>query len=128
MVDYSSPGCKNQVESLVDTCAHACVNHFSCVRLFATPWTARILERVAISSSRGSFLTQGSSQPLLSLLHWQASSLPLRHPESQGALPNKIFNDKSTDLQHCLSHLGMGISRHTQVLAQSKPPDSVPKY
>ena len=38
---------------------------------------ARILEWVAISSSRGSSLTQGSNLHLLCLLHWQADSLPL---------------------------------------------------
>ena len=37
---------------------------------------ARMLEWVAMSSSRGSFLTQGSN---LQLLHWQVSSLPLSH-------------------------------------------------
>ena len=44
------------------------------------PWDfqARILEWVAISSSRG-FPTQGSYLYLLHLLHWQADSLPLSH-------------------------------------------------
>ena len=37
---------------------------------------ARILECVAISYSRGIFLTQGSNPCLLHLLHWQADSLP----------------------------------------------------
>ena len=37
---------------------------------------ARILEWVAISSSRGIFLTQGLNQRLLCLLHWQVDSLP----------------------------------------------------
>ena len=37
---------------------------------------ARILEWVAISFSRGSFLTRGLNP---CLLHWQADSLPLRH-------------------------------------------------
>ena len=41
---------------------------------------AGILECVAISSSRGSFLTQGLN---LSILHWQADSLPLSHLGSQ---------------------------------------------
>ena len=40
---------------------------------------ASILEWVAISSSRGSSLTQDSSQSLLHLLPWQADSLPLSH-------------------------------------------------
>ena len=39
----------------------------------------RILKWVAISSSRGIFLTQGSNLCLLHLLHWQADSLPVSH-------------------------------------------------
>ena len=61
-------------------------------QLFVPPWTIarqaplskgfpRILERVAISSSRGIFLTQGLNLCLLHLLYWQAGSLPL----SQGS-------------------------------------------
>ena len=41
---------------------------------------ARILEWVAISSSRGIFLTQGSNSHILCVLHWQAGSLPLAPP------------------------------------------------
>ena len=65
-------------------CAQVC--------LFAIPWTAacqaplsmgffqaRILEWVAISSSKGIFLTQGSNPRLLRFPHWQVGSLPLRH-------------------------------------------------
>ena len=37
---------------------------------------ARILEWVAMLSSRGIFPTQGSNLSLLCLLHWQAGSLP----------------------------------------------------
>ena len=67
-----------------------------CFQLFATPWTvpmrllcpwipqAKILQWVAISSSRGIFLTQGSNQSLLSLRQWQADSLPLSHLGSPG--------------------------------------------
>ena len=40
---------------------------------------ARRLERVAISSSKGVFLTQGSNPHLL---HWQVDSLPLSHLEN----------------------------------------------
>ena len=40
---------------------------------------ARILEWVAISSSRGSSQTQGLNPHLLHLQHWQADSLPLGH-------------------------------------------------
>ena len=38
---------------------------------------ARILEWVAMPSSRGIFLIQGLNLPLLNLLYWQAGSLPL---------------------------------------------------
>ena len=40
----------------------------------------RILEWVAIPSSRGIFLTQGLNPCLLCLLHWQLGSLPLVPP------------------------------------------------
>ena len=40
---------------------------------------ARILEWVAMASSRGIFPTQGLNLHLLCLLHWQANSLPLCH-------------------------------------------------
>ena len=38
---------------------------------------ARILEWVAMTSSKGIFQTQGSNLCLLHLLHWKAGSLPL---------------------------------------------------
>ena len=41
---------------------------------------AKILEWVAIPSSRGIFLTLGSNPRLLYLLHWQADSSPLAPP------------------------------------------------
>ena len=79
-------------EKGVCVCASVCES-LSHIRLFVTPWTwgckpwsllgssvheilqARILERVAISFSRG------SSQPRIEpcLLHWQVDSLPLCH-------------------------------------------------
>ena len=40
---------------------------------------ARILEWVAIFSSGGIFLIQGSNPCLLPLLHWQVDSLPMLH-------------------------------------------------
>ena len=43
---------------------------------------ARILEWVAISYSRGIFLTQGLNPCLLHLLHCQVDSLPLHYQES----------------------------------------------
>ena len=42
---------------------------------------ARILEWVAMPSSRGFFPTQGSNQSLLCLLHWETGSLPLAPAE-----------------------------------------------
>ena len=44
----------------------------------------RILESVAIPSSRGIFLTQGSNLYLLHLQHWQESSLPPAPPGKPG--------------------------------------------
>ena len=41
---------------------------------------ARILEWVAVPSSRGIFPTQGSNLHLLCLLHWQTGSLPPAPP------------------------------------------------
>ena len=41
---------------------------------------ARILEWVAMPSSRGIFPTQGSNPSLLCLLHWQTGSLPPAPP------------------------------------------------
>ena len=67
------------------------VQLLSCVQLFVTPWTvahqaplhgiyqARILECVAISSTRGIFMTQGLNPCLLQILHLQVDSLPLSH-------------------------------------------------
>ena len=76
------------------TCVHACVlSCLICVQLFTTLWTvahqaplsmgilqARILEWVAMPSSRGIFAIQGSNLHLLYLLHWQVGSLPLAQP------------------------------------------------
>ena len=66
-----------------------CAQPLSRVPLFGSPWTppgsspwnllARILECVAISSSRGIFMTQGLNPHLLQIPHLQAGSLPLSH-------------------------------------------------
>ena len=70
---------------------HVCV--LSHVQLFATPkdcslpgssvhgiFQAKILERVAISSSRGSSLRgMRDGTRVMQLLHWKADSLPLGH-------------------------------------------------
>ena len=74
----------------------ACLCALSCATLFATRWTiahmpgfsvhgisqARILIRLPFEVGchallQGIFRTQGSSQCLLGLLHWQAGSLPV---------------------------------------------------
>ena len=61
----------------VHVCAQSCLTLGDPTSLLC-PWVfqPRILEQVAISSSRGSSPTQGSD---LCLLHWQVDSLPLRH-------------------------------------------------
>ena len=74
----------------------ACVlSCFSCVRLCnsvdcSPPGSpvhgisqARILGWVAMPSSRGISLTQGSNPHPLHLLHWQVDSLPLNHREEK---------------------------------------------
>ena len=73
-------------------CMGVCAKSLSHVGLFATLWTvpgssvygtvrARILEGVAMPSSRGSSQprdsTQGLNRSFLCLLHWQTGSLPL---------------------------------------------------
>ena len=75
------------------------LSRFSCVRLCATLWTvasqaplsmgifqARILEWVAMPSSRGSSPIQGLN---LSLLHWQGGSLQLVPPGKSGVKKKK---------------------------------------
>ena len=76
-------------------CMHACMlSHFShvwpCNPMDCSPQgssvhrilQARTQEWISVPSSWGIFLTQGSSQYLLCLLHWQVGSLPLA-PASQ---------------------------------------------
>ena len=62
------------------------------------PWVlrVRILEWVAMPSSRGSFRPQGSNSSLLHLLHWQADSVLLRH----GGSPNLV--SRQVKLSTCL--------------------------
>ena len=71
---------------------HECL--LSCVWLFMTPWTEACQaslpwnfpgKNTGVSCHlllQGIFPTQGSNPRLLCLLHWQADSLPLRHPGS----------------------------------------------
>ena len=75
---------------IVSACA---LSRCSPVQLFVTPWTVahqaplsmgilqvRILEWVAMPSSRGVFQTQGSNRHVLCLLYWQVDYLPLVPP------------------------------------------------
>ena len=90
----ASPGPQSRQDAAGFTLSRSSM--LSCVRLFVTELTsppgcsvcvislARILEWVAISSSRGIFLTQGSNPHLL---HRQVDSLLLRH---QGSTPWKM--------------------------------------
>ena len=69
---------------------------FSCVRLFAAPWTETLQASLSMGSSRqeywgglpfsmpGIFPTQGSNLCLLCLLHWQPNSSPLSHLGNSG--------------------------------------------
>ena len=71
-------------------CVHV-LSHFSCVRLFVTPWTVASQAPLSMGFSRqetgvgchallqGIFPTQGSNSCLLCLLHRQVGSLPLHH-------------------------------------------------
>ena len=52
---------------------------------------ARVLEWVAMSSSRGIFLTQGSNRCLFHLLHWQTDSLPSEPPGKLLSFPGPHF-------------------------------------
>ena len=64
---------------------------------------ARILEWVVISLLQGIFPTQGSNPHFLSLLHWQADSLPLSHqgsPRYQYCPQLNEDGDKWENLRH----------------------------
>ena len=72
---------------------HAYVCALGCIQFFVTPmecrapgpsvhriFQARYWSELPFSASRDlPFLTQGSNQCLLCLLHWQTDSLPLHH-------------------------------------------------
>ena len=82
---------------------YACVlNHFSCVWLFATPWTVAtslLCPRESPSKNtgvgchallQGIFPNQGSNLCLLCLLNWQAGSLLLVPPGKPRVFLNKF--------------------------------------
>ena len=66
---------------------------------------ARILEWVAISSSRGISLTQEQYLRLLCLLHWPVFSLPLSHLGS----PYEYIHMHIRTYTHTLRHLRAGV-------------------
>ena len=105
---------------MVPACAYE-VSHFSCVRLFVTPWTvcsppgssvhgilqARTLQWVAMPSSRGS--SRCKKLRFLYLLHWQAGSLPL-------APPGKYKNTLTLGLNyHCNSFMCVCVYKHSKL-------------
>ena len=61
----------------------------------------RVLEWVAIFSSRGIFLTQGLNPNLLYLLRWQVDSLPLSHLGSPGPFKCRYFSIVNTTVLPC---------------------------
>ena len=68
---------------------------------------ARILEWVAISYSRRTFLTQWSNLHLLCFLHWQVDSLPFCHWEALNWLfwhYTKLWNQVVLHFQNCSSY------------------------
>ena len=56
---------------------------------------ARILEWVAIFSSKGIFPTQGLNPSLLCLLHWQAGSLQLVRGKDFAPVKSAIWREKA---------------------------------
>ena len=82
----------NHVTCFIAIFALLCVlSRFSCVLLFANPWTVTCQAPLSMGFSskntgagchsllQGIFLTQGSNPHLLCLWHWQMDSLPLSH-------------------------------------------------
>ena len=68
----------------------------------------RILEWVAISSSRGSSQPRDRTHHLLHLLHWQAESLPLSHPgnpmQSNNACPHNEWINVWWEWKHLINY------------------------
>ena len=88
------------------------LSHFSCVQLFVTPWTVAHQAPLPWDSPgkntrvgchallQGIFLTQGSNQHLLCLLHWQAGYLPLVPPEKLHTPAKKRTKEKQLEEIH----------------------------
>ena len=112
----------------VCTCARACIcvhrhtHMLSCVWLFATPWTARLLCAWNFPSKNTGecchfllqriFLTQGSNPHLL---HRQEDSLPLESPGKPRKREYLCVNRTATTTDHTLHH----IQRLTQKMNHS---------
>ena len=109
------------------------LSRYSSVQLFVTPWTvaqrssihgvlqARILECVAISSSRGSFRPRDQTH-VSCLLRWQAGSLPL----APLGKPLKVCRSFSYVQLFaapwtvaCQAPLSMGFPRQSEVIRKS---------
>ena len=69
---------------------------------------ARILEWVAMPSSRGIFPTQGSNPHLLHLPHWQADSLPLAPPRKPQCTLESALKSQASGGQRIKTHLPPG--------------------
>ena len=111
----------------------ACLlSHFSCVRLFVTPWTVGCQTPLSMDSPgrnsgvgchallQGSFHTQGLNPCLLCLLHSQAGSLPLAlGPRASGSywllakscsqIPVAAFSSL-----HCAGYMTVGIFKSSK--------------
>ena len=84
--------------SFQSVCMLSCVRLFVAHELYSLPgspvhriFQTGILKWVAISFSRGIFLTHGSKSYLLHLLHWQEDSLPLHHLGSPSKWISRLF-------------------------------------
>ena len=103
-------------------CVHRHTHMLSCVWLFATPWTARLLCAWNFPSKNTGvcchvllqeiFLTQGSNPHLL---HRQEASLPLESPGKPRKREYLCVNRTATTTDHTLHH----IQRLTQKMNHS---------
>ena len=87
---------------LLCMCVCMCLLSHSVLSDFCDPWTVALQVPLFMKFSRqeswnpllfpplGIFLTQGLNWCLLSLLHWQADSLPLHHLGSLTCSPGKV--------------------------------------
>ena len=88
------------------------LGHFTCVRLFVTPWTVAHQAPLSMGFSRqeywsglpfptpGDLLTWGWNPHLLHLLHWQVHSLPLEPPGK----PTKIQLVINSNFNMCINY------------------------